>query len=268
MALVRLQKILAEAGIASRRAAERYILEGRVSVNGQVVRELGAKADPIADRVIVEGRPVRARRKLHVALHKPRGYLCSRRADAGQPLAGDLLPKEWANLYPVGRLDLDSEGLLLFTNDGDFCLRLTHPRFGVPKRYIATVEGRVTGFHLEALKRGIQESGDWLKVAHARILSANQSHSVVGVELTEGKNREVRRLFEAQSLHVVRLLRVAIGPLKLGDMPEGRWRVLGDAEIASLLRCAEGPAGRPARLASLDKDPEGSPPADPSRTRP
>ena len=126
---VRLQKFLAEAGVASRRAAETVILEGRVKVNGRAVTELGTKVAD-SDRITVDGNAVRAKRKLHIALHKPRGYLCSRSEPGGWRLAGDLLPKEWSGLYPVGRLDLDSEGLIFFTNDGDFCLRMTHPQIG------------------------------------------------------------------------------------------------------------------------------------------
>jgi pseudouridine synthase len=242
--MVRLQKFLAEAGLASRRAAEQLILEGRVSVNGATIRELGTKVDPAADKVALNGQPVRLKRKLYVALHKPRGYLTSRRDDAGRPLAGQLLPKEWGNLYPVGRLDFESEGLILFTNDGDFCLRLTHPRYGVRKRYIATVEGRVTRTHLEAFRRGVEDEGELLKVESARIHSVNNSHSVVELDLTEGKNREVRRLFAAQELIVYRLFRIAIGSLKLGDLPPGKWRVLGAAEIKSLMADPKAPTRR------------------------
>ena len=234
--MVRLQKVLADAGLASRRAGEQLILEGRVTVNGQIVRELGTKVDPIADKITLNGKPVLAKRKLYVALHKPRGYLCSRRDDSKRPLAGDLLPKEWSNLYPVGRLDFDSEGLLLFTNDGDFCLHLTHPRYGVRKCYVATVEGRVTPGHLEMFRHGIQQADELLKAERTRLINANNSHSVVELELAEGKNREVRRLFESQNLPVARLVRVQIGPLKLGDLPPGRWRVLGPVEIRSLLK--------------------------------
>ncbi len=231
---VRLQKFLAEAGLSSRRGAEKLILEGKVEVNGQVVRELGTKVDPHSDRVQLGGQPVQARRKLYVALHKPRGYLCSRRDDTKRLLAGHLLPREWHNLYPVGRLDLDSEGLLLFTNDGEFCLRITHPRYGVRKRYVATVEGRVTPAHLEAFRRGVRQGEELLKVEGTRLHAANNSRSVVELELAEGKNREVRRLFESQNLVVTRLVRIQIGALKLGDLPVGRWRVLSPSEVRSL----------------------------------
>ena len=132
--MVRLQKFLAEAGVASRRASEEIILAGGVAINGQIVKVLGTKVDPVHDRVTVDGTRVKIKRKLYVALNKPRGYLCSRRDPANRRAVGDLLPKEWTSLYPVGRLDYDSEGLLFLTNDGEFCLRLTHPRYGVPKK--------------------------------------------------------------------------------------------------------------------------------------
>lgn len=233
--MVRLQKILAEAGLASRRAAEKLILEGRVAVNGQIVRELGTKVEPGADQVQLDGKPVRPKRKLYVALHKPPGYICSRRDDSNRPLAGSLLPKEWANLYPIGRLDLASEGLILFTNDGEFCLRIAHPRYGVSKRYIATVDARVTAAHLEAIRHGVVHEGERLKAEHARLISANNSHSVVELEMKEGRYREVRRLFEVQSLVVSRLVRFQIGNLKLGDLPAGRWRVLQPSEVKALM---------------------------------
>src|SRR5437016_2400160 len=139
--MVRLQKFLADAGVASRRNGEQLILAGRVGVNGQVVRVLGTKIDPARDRVTVDGTAVKTRRKLHLALNKPRGYICSRHDPAKRRAVGDLLPKEWNNLYPVGRLDCDSEGLIFLTNDGEFCLRLTHPRYGTRKKYLVTVEG-------------------------------------------------------------------------------------------------------------------------------
>src|SRR5262249_24777374 len=140
---VRLQKFLAEAGVASRRACEQIILAGRVAVNGREVGELGSKVDPANDRVTLDGVQLRLKRKIYVALNKPRGYICSRRDEAGRQTVGELLPREWNNLYPVGRLDYDSEGLLFLTNDGEFSLHLTHPRYGVRKKYLAFVEGRV-----------------------------------------------------------------------------------------------------------------------------
>ena len=233
--MVRLQKFLAEAGVASRRASEKIILAGQVSVNGREVRELGSKVDPDHDRVEVDGRRVRTKRKIYVALHKPRRFLCAREEGSPQRLVGDLLPREWGNLYSVGRLDFDSEGLIFMTNDGDFCLHLTHPRYGIRKTYIATVEGKVGGEVLRKLTQGIEDAGETLKAEKAHLISASNSRSVIELEMCEGKNREVRRMFESQGLNVVRLQRIKIGPIKLGELPEGKWRTLTESEIKSLL---------------------------------
>ena len=232
---VRLQKFLAEAGVASRRASEQIILAGRVSVNGQAVGELGGKVDPDHDKVAVDGAPVCAKRKLYVALNKPRGYLCSRQDELKRRTIGTLLPREWSGLYSVGRLDYDSEGLLFLTNDGQFSLQLTHPRYGVRKKYLVTVEGRVAPETLGRFTRGVTHEGEKLKAETARLLAASNSHSLVELELAEGKNREVRRLFESQGLTVRRLQRTQIGKIKLGELPSGKWRTLTEPEIKSLL---------------------------------
>jgi len=233
--MVRLQKFLADGGVASRRAGEQIILAGRVAINGRPVTVLGTRVDPAHDRVTVDGAPVKARRKLYVVLNKPAGYLCSRKDAQQRRTVGELLPREWSNLYPVGRLDYDSEGLLILTNDGDFCLRLTHPRYGVRKKYVATVEGRVETGVIGRLLRGVTLDGELLKAQRARLLSANASHSVVELDLAEGRNREVRRLFEAQGLKVVHLRRTQIGRIRLGELPAGKWRILTGPEIKSLL---------------------------------
>ena len=149
--MVRLQKFLSEAGIASRRASEQIILTGRVEVNGEPVRVLGTKVNPTHDRVTVDGQPIRPKRKLYVAVHKPSGYLCTRSDPEKRQTVGGLLPKEWANLYPVGRLDLDSEGLIFLTNDGEFALKLTHPRYETRKIYRVVVEGRVDSARVSAV---------------------------------------------------------------------------------------------------------------------
>jgi pseudouridine synthase len=232
---VRLQKFLAEAGVASRRAAESIILAGRVQVNGQPVRVLGTKVDPDHDAVTLDGKAVRARRKLYVALHKPVGCICSRQDELGRPTVYDLLPKEWQNIHSVGRLDFNTEGLLFLTNDGQFALCLTHPRYGVRKKYIATVEGRADKVMLERFLRGVWHAGEKLQAQAARLISAGRSRSVVELELAEGKNREVRRLFESQNLAVKRLQRIQIGKIKLGELKPGRWRALTETEIKTLL---------------------------------
>ena len=217
--------------MASRRAAEQIILAGRVAVNGQVIRLLGTKIDPAQDEISVDGKPARARRKLYIALHKPVGCVCSRKDELGRRTVYELLPREWQNAQTVGRLDFNSEGLIFLTNDGQFALRLTHPRYGVRRKYAATIDGLVEREMLEKFVRGVFHNGEKLKAESARRVSRN----VVELELTEGKNREVRRLFESQGLTVRRLQRTQIGKIKLGELKPGRWRALTETEIKTLL---------------------------------
>lgn len=235
MPAVRLHKYLADAGVASRRAAEQWMRDGRVTVNGAPALEPGAKVDPLHDRILVDGQPVRAPRKLYVALHKPRGYLCTRKDPEERKIVGDLLPPEWSALYPVGRLDRDSEGLLFLTNDGEFCLHLTHPRYGIHKRYLTALEGRLDAALLPRLTKGIVDAGETLRAERATLLSATKSVSVVELVLREGRYREVRRMFAALGHKVLRLERVQIGPIKLGELRPGRWRTLTPAEVKTLL---------------------------------
>ena len=233
--MVRLQKFLADAGVASRRAGEQIILAGRVAVNGQAVAELGTRIDPVHDKVAVDGKPVRAKRKLYVAVNKPPGLVCSRQDEFERPTIYGLLPKEWGHLHSVGRLDYHSEGLIFLTNDGEFSLHLTHPRYGVRKKYVATVEGRVAAEMLGQFTQGVWYQGEQLKAEKARLVSASQKQSVVELELAQGKYREVRRLFESQRLTVKRLQRVQIGKIKLGELRLGKWRTLTEPEISSLM---------------------------------
>src|SRR5215831_14509241 len=173
--MVRLQKFLADAGLASRRSGEKMILAGRVEVNGQTVRELGTKVDPLHDRVTLDGKPAKAKRHIYLALNKPRGLVCSRKDEHDRPTIYELLPAEWGHLHSVGRLDYNSEGLLFLTNDGEFSLRLTHPRYGVRKKYVVTVEGRVEGEALGRFTRGVYHQGERLKAEKARLVSASQT---------------------------------------------------------------------------------------------
>lgn len=233
--MVRLQKFLADAGVASRRASEQFILDGRVSVSGRIVRQLGTKVDPLHDKVSVDGKILRAKRKLYIALHKPRGCVCSHKDELNRPTIYDLLPIEWQIASSVGRLDFNSEGLIFLTNDGQFALRLTHPRYGVRKKYVATVEGEVTAEMARQFTRGIFDGGEKLQALSAQIVSASRARSVVELELAEGKNREVRRLFESQNLSVKKLQRTQIGKIKLGELKPGKWRALTEIEIKTLL---------------------------------
>ncbi len=230
-----MQKFLADAGVASRRAGEQFILEGRVAVNGETVRLLGTKVDPDHDKIAVDGRLVRAKRKIYAALHKPAGCVCSRQDEHGRPTIYELVPREWETVQSVGRLDYDSEGLIFLTNDGQFALRLTHPRYGVRKKYIATVEGEVTSGMLSQFTAGLWHLGEKLKALSAKIVSGSRARSVVELELGEGKNREVRRLFESQGLTVKKLQRTQIGKIKLGELKPGKWRTLSDVEIKTLI---------------------------------
>ena len=217
--------------MASRRAGEQLILDGRVAVNGEIARLLGTKVDPLHDEISVDGKFVRARRKIYIALNKPAGCVCSHKDELGRRTIYDLLPREWQIAHSVGRLDFASEGLIFLTNDGQFALRLTHPRYGVRKKYLATVEGAVESAMLEKFRRGVFHSGEQLKAAAARLVS----RGVVELELAEGKNREVRRLFESQGVMVKRLQRTQIGKIKLGELKPGRWRTLTQTEIKTLL---------------------------------
>jgi len=233
---VRLHKLLAEAGVASRRAAERLIVEGRVRVNGVPVVELGAHADPDHDRVEVDGRPIpRAEPKRYVLLHKPRGYLTTREDPRGRPRVFDLVPELGVRLHPVGRLDYDAEGLLLLTNDGDLTFRLTHPRHGVRRVYQVLVSGRLGPDTLASLQRGVVLEDGLARVDQARVLGdAPGGRHWIELQLSEGRYREVKRLCRAVGLVVERLRRVAFGALELGDLREGQWRELGVAEVARL----------------------------------
>jgi 23S rRNA pseudouridine2605 synthase len=231
----RLQKVLADAGVASRRAAEEFITSGRVAVNGKVVTTLGTRVDPATDKVAVDGQVVKPVRKVYVALHKPKGYTCTQSDPHAARRVGELLPAEWSNVYPVGRLDREREGLLFLTNDGDFCLRVTHPRYGVHKRYLVTVSGRAEPWMLERFRKGVVCNEETLKIVQGKILASSPAGSLVEIELAEGRYRDVRRLFASEGLEVERLVRTQIGPIKLGELRLGRWRTLTPGELKTLL---------------------------------
>ena len=233
---VRLQKFLSEAGVASRREGERLILAGRVTVDGQVVRLLGTKVDRAKNEVALDGRPLKPLAKRFVALNKPPKILCTRRDTHERRTVFDLLPADWGHLYTIGRLDADSEGLILLTNDGEFCQKVAHPSHGLLKTYRVTLAKRLGPETLEQLTIGLRDKGEFLKARRARLLSTNNTRSEAELVLAEGMNREVRRMFKALGFRVLRLQRVAVGPVKLGELPPGKWRVLSRAEIASCLK--------------------------------
>lgn len=235
----RLQKFLAHAGVASRRHAEELIAAGAVSVNGAVVRELGVRVDPDRDEVRVRGRVVRpATELLYLMLHKPADVVTTASDPQRRRTVLDLLPPAWrvARVYPVGRLDLDTEGLLLLTNDGELALRLTHPRYALPKEYAALVAGRPSPDALHRLERGVFLRDEARPTAPARVwLQRAQGDATwVGVEIHEGRKRQVRRMLDAVGHPVLRLRRLSVGPLALGNLPAGQARALTPDELHAL----------------------------------
>lgn len=224
---MRLQKFLSHAGVASRRAAEELIRAGRVSINGTPVTELGTRIDPDRDRVRVDGCDVRPRAVEWLAVHKPSGYVSTRRDPQGRPTIYDLVPPEAGRLFYVGRLDVDSEGLMLLTNDGDSAHRLLHPRFEVERVYEAHVAGDPGEPVLARLRAGVLLEDGPARAREAERIGPGR----VRLVLTEGRKREVRRLLAAVGHPVRRLVRVRYGPVELGALPPGHWRRLRPDEI-------------------------------------
>jgi 23S rRNA pseudouridine2605 synthase len=229
---VRLQVYIARGGIASRRSAEALIAQGRVKVNGRVITVPGEKVLP-GDRVFVDGLPVEPESRFrYLALHKPRGYICSSRDPQNRPLALDLLPRDIRErLYNVGRLDYLSSGLIIFTNDGDFAARVGHPRAGIEKEYIVEASGLIPAAVPEAFAAGLTIDGVLYRARDIEKLG----RKVLRIVLVEGKNREIRRVFSHFHLHPTRLHRVRIGPVLLGDLEAGESRPLGREEIQGLI---------------------------------
>ena len=239
----RLQKILSAAGVASRRLAEELIVQGRVSVNGGVVTELGTKADPSNDEIRVDGSRLHGPQRLrYILLNKPRGYVTTRSDPQGRPTVIDLLRRVREYVYPVGRLDYDSEGLLLLTNDGELAARLTHPRHGVERVYEARVRGVPGPHEIDRLERGIVIDGRPTAPATARLSRRPPDtagpQAVLLLSIHEGRHRQVRKMLEAIGHPVVRLRRVRIGPIGDDTLKTGHYRDLTAAEIARLKRAA------------------------------
>lgn len=232
--LIRIQKLLASAGVDSRRHCEEYILTGRVTVDGQTVREVGAKVDPDRQDVRLDGERVRTERKVYYVLNKPPGFLCTNRDPRGRPRAIDLFPGASHRLFPVGRLDENSQGLLLITNDGELAHRLAHPRFRVPKVYRVQVAGVPTRETVEQLSSGLYFAEGQFKVQGARLLRSKGKSSLLELVLTEGQNREIRRLLARLGHKVLQLQRIALGPLLLGSLPVGRFRPVTPPELKEL----------------------------------
>jgi len=244
--LERLQKILARAGLASRRKCEELIASGRVAVNGRVVTELGAKADPARDVITVSGKPVDTQPKVYLMFNKPKGVITSMSDPGGRPVVKDYLKDVPARVFPVGRLDYDTEGLLLLTNDGELAYRLTHPKHGVAKTYHATVKGVPHGTALEKLAAGIRLEDGMTAPAEAEYVDVDPDGrwATISITIREGRKRQVRRMFDAIGHPVLRLKRVAFAGLTLQGLKRGKYRSLTEEEIALLRRAAEGEGTR------------------------
>ena len=239
----RLQKVISAAGVASRRAAEQFITDGRVTVNGRTVRELGTRADPARDDVRVDGRRIaREVRLRYLLLHKPRGYVTTRSDPNRRRTVLDLIPGVREYVYPVGRLDYESEGLLLLTNDGALAAVLMHPRHGVARVYEATVRGVPSGARLRRLATGVEIDGRPTAPAEVRMLPGGApvrtAEARVRIVIREGRNRQVRRMFDAIGHPVRRLCRTRLGPISLRGLPPGASRDLTPDEVGALRRAA------------------------------
>lgn len=234
----RINKILAAAGLGSRRQVDELIEQGRVEIDGKAIQQVGVKVNPDTSTITVDGEPLRKHRPVYFALHKPEGVLCTNRDPQGRMRVVDMVPNQF-RLFPVGRLDASSTGLILLTNDGELAQRLTHPRHGVHKRYAVTVVGQVEPDSLRRLQRGIHLAEGRAKVDHAKLKRVRKGCTELEITLSEGKNREIRRVLARLGHKVVSLKRIGIGPLKLGELPEGAYRPLGMSEVESLYNAVE-----------------------------
>lgn len=235
MAEMRLQKLLSERGVASRRKAEELIEQGKVKVNGRVAH-LGDKADPRRDVILVSGkRLAKAEEPTYILLNKPRGYVTTMQDEMGRKCVAELVERVGVRVYPVGRLDRESEGMLLMTNDGDFANAIMHPSTHVAKNYRVTLRSEITDEQLNAIHEGIELDGRKTAPADIVVLTEEPGRTVVEIVLYEGRNRQIRRMCEQLGLEVIRLRRVAIGGVKLGMLQPGKWRYLDPKEVRTLV---------------------------------
>jgi len=233
----RLQKFLAAAGIASRRNSEELILQGRVKVNGRTVKVLGTKIDPNKDKVHIDGKLLDNKEEhVYLLLNKPKGYISTVKDTRDRKTVMDLLPKHKGRLYPVGRLDSQTTGLLLFTNDGDVTYKLTHPKYEFSKTYRASVNGKITYEAVEQLEQGVKLEDGLTAPAKVNVLEIDSDRSLLEITIHEGKNRQVRRMFEAVGFPVHNLKRISFGFLNLKGLALGKYRMLTPQEIKHLKR--------------------------------
>jgi 23S rRNA pseudouridine2605 synthase len=238
MPFERIQKILAHAGFGSRRACESFITEGRVTVDGEVVNELGAKADPEKQQIAVDGKPVRYVRYVYWIVNKPKRFICTSADEFGRPSALELIPEK-RRTFCVGRLDEDSEGLLLLTNDGDLANLLTHPRYGVPRTYRVKVSGAIDPRAVQQLRDGVQLAEGPTGPADVRIKRSGKDVSTIDITVRQGMNRQVRRMLAKVDLKVRQLIRIRLGPIRLMDLKPGEARQLTTSEVQILRRAGE-----------------------------
>jgi len=238
MGKVRIQKVLSAAGVASRRHVEEMILDGRITVNGRLVNELPCFVDERTDRIAVDGRRIRQRRrqKAYFLLNKPRGVVCTQSDPEGRPRAADLVPRAEGRIYCVGRLDMDTTGLVILTNDGEFTQQVAHPAGGVVKTYVVEVDGRVGAGDVEKLSRGVHVDGRRTRTARVKVLRRGPTRSLLEVQLTEGRNREIRRILARLGHKVRKLKRTAIGPITDRGVKVGKCRPLSPAEVERIRR--------------------------------
>lgn len=236
---VRLQKFMADNGVASRRKCEEMIEQGLVKVNGNRAH-IGDKVDPKRDKVSVSGKRIAVQDKMkYILLHKPRGYITTMQDEQGRKCVAELVSDVGARIYPVGRLDRESEGMLLMTNDGAFSNAMTHPTRHVPKTYRVTIRPKITDEQINAFHNGIEIDGRMTAPAGLRVIEKTEGRVVCEVILYEGRNRQIRRMFEELGIEVARLKRTAVGSVKLGMLPAGKWRELTEEEVRKLMLAAE-----------------------------
>jgi 23S rRNA pseudouridine2605 synthase len=232
---MRLQKFMAQEGIGSRRSCEELIAEGKVTVNGKTA-SLGMKVDPQKDKVMIEGKPIRPAEMeyMYIMLNKPRGYITTTKDEKGRKAIIELVGNEGTRIYPVGRLDFNSEGLLLLTNDGEFTYQMTHPKNKIEKGYEVIVSGRVSPQKLDRLCKPFELDGYTTKPAKVVIMEESDTKTKLHITIHEGRNRQIRRMCEATGLLIRRLKRTSIGNLMLGELPTGAWRYLNKEEVRGL----------------------------------
>lgn len=232
---MRLQKYIANAGVTSRRKAEELIVQGRVKVNGKIVKELGIKVNPEKDTVLVDDQRIdMIKKKVYILLNKPEGYVTSLKDSHNDKLVLDLIKEVKERIFPVGRLDKDTSGLLIMTNDGDLAYKLTHPSYEVWKKYIALVKGHPNYRAIEKLKNGINIDGKKTSRAYVRLVKKYERTSLLEISIHEGRNRQVRKMCEYVGHPVIKLKRISIGKIKLNGLEKGKWRYLNKEEIEYL----------------------------------